>query len=515
MQGFGTKTLACVVAAAGFAGGLGVSYYSIPKVDAVAQSPEFRGNRKAAAASDEDKLRSAIPTAGPKGGGNGSTSRRGALAAAGDASGNLLTDRIRNYVRVIMAAEPEEYPELMLEAMRELGDDGPFSDMVLPILAQQWVKADPVGAFEAVYSGKLSSMVSGSFSHEVFNPVLEQALDADLAAVREIVLASSHLKSARGTLEKIVQKESLSSLEEAFATLDRIKSPGMRASALTKLFDYQINRNSPGEALATLAKYPGMTINGNSLLKAYAGLASKDLESALETAEQLGSASHRRLALQGIAEQWAKTDRDAALAHIDSISSPAVRSEMLSKLNLATFKTDPETAAMGALEIPSRRKRDDTIKEIAWNWYRQDKADTVAWMDANLDQTSWETAAGAIVGNKIDYREFEAVTSLVDRLPSDHANVQQFIQQWKSHDSEGLETWIGKQPVNRQNELRKVLSKAESANQSSQHPLQSPGLPQNQRMVEAVAIDPLNGAEVRHQYIVNEDDVVIREINAE
>ncbi len=510
MQGLETKTLACVIAATGFAAGLGAAYLAKPgkengTASAIPAEQAGSGDR-------DEPLRSTL--GGPGAPSSPPPRGRSGLIAAGNSGDGTLTGRIRNYVRVIMAAEKEDFPGIMRDAMQELGDDGPFSEMVLPIIAQQWVKADPVGAFEEVFTGELSTLATRHFSYEVVEPMLKMSLETDPEHARAIVLKNQHLAFGRKALETIVLHEAEAGSQAALQTLAQVKDPKDAADITEELFEYWAKGKDPVRALHLLRDVPNYQPQDGMLEYAFRTMAKNDVQKALELANGLDSEHLRANALYGVAEQWADLDRDAAFAHIESIESPRDRSVMLRKLQGVTAKTDPELAANGTLEIPSRMVRNSAIQDVSRQWFSKDPEAASQWMDANLDPETWERAAESVVLNSLNRSQFNQVSEMAKRLPADNRAVKKLVQRWSRLDSDALEAWITTQNPGRQQALR---SHAGGHRHGTDDAIihEAPRMPQDSaavpadavQVMEVLDIDPVTGLEVRRQVIVTESEL--------
>ncbi|MEM9478785.1 MAG: hypothetical protein AAGA58_03890 [Verrucomicrobiota bacterium] len=379
----------------------------------------------------------------------------GTFAAAGRDSDGKLTERIRNYMRVITDADPEAYPDLMSEAVREFGRHGPFADIVMPMLAQQWANADPMGAFEAAFNGRFASVIGEDDWGDAFGPILKTALEEYPEAVKELALKNQHLEATEKTLERLVVDEAREDIDKAIATIGEITNSELR-NEVVESFLHRYAHSAPEKVLAFMEAFPGTPIPPKQVRNMFNSLTEKDPEAALETVEKLQSHSMRVNALGAIAKAWGLKDRDAALGYIERIESPTLRSEMLAQFHAGALETNPEAAAKGALAIPNRSERYLAISAGTTRWFDKDPEAARAWMDASLDAETWRNTAENVLNEQRRREKFAAAAPLAESLPANNDALKQFVASWQKNDAEGLETWIGTQSFERQNALRNI-----------------------------------------------------------
>ncbi|MEM0896952.1 MAG: hypothetical protein AAGJ79_08690 [Verrucomicrobiota bacterium] len=458
MQGLGTRVLIGVAIVGGFALGLGAAWLSQGKGDGAANSETTLSPDRGA-----PPLRvsgGGGPQGTPSSGRRSTAPATGTLAAVNANSNGLLTERLRNYMRVINSADAEAYPDLMNEAIREFGRYGPFSHLIMPMLAQQWVDADPMGAFEASFSGQFASVIGEDDWGDAFGPILRTALESYPEEVKAIALANQHLGAAERTLERLVVDEAKTNVAKALETIGAITNSELR-DEVVESFLHRYAKSAPEKALALVEEFPGASIPRRKLRDIFTAFAQEDPENALAKVERLQTRELRQSALGAIAQAWGRKDHESALAYIEQIESAATRSEMLRQLHSSLANSDPEAAAYGSLQITDRSERQRAISQSASKWFEKDPGSVRAWMDSNLGAEMWMRTAEQLVQSQQNEEKFAAVAPIAESLAGDNESLENFVKAWNRHDAEALEAWIGTQSFERQNTLRGIREAAQ------------------------------------------------------
>lgn len=118
---------------------------------------------------------------------------------------------------------------------------------------------------------------------------------------------------------------------------------------------------------------------------------------------------------RSIASEWAKKDWAATEAFIDKLPSDQ-QADVLGSAVESLASSDPEHAAVKALELPEGDARDNAVESVATALARENPAEAAAWVMENGNEQSQTEAMRDVMGN------------------------------WVSQDSESARVWAVEQP---------------------------------------------------------------------
>ncbi len=436
--------------AAGAAGGYltnGESKSGEAKKDAAAKSKDAQ----------DDARSPRVPLRGLGKGPAGGTSPSGnnAFRGASIANAGDTNARMRACLERILNADESEYAQLMIDALREFEGGSPFLNHLLPIIAERWVEADPAGAFQELYSGRLTHSFipdddpfsgSGEWPHPTFELVLERALALDPEAVRESVLEKPGQPNAIVAVQMIARIDAHKGVMAAFEFIDLLDDADLRDEAIGGILDPSAHDYRPlsvDETCFLIQHYPDFARNSYLFEKAFHSLAKQDHESALALAEEFPPGTRRVEAVAQVIRQWASKDFEGAMAYVESVPSASEQGRFYTSLFRQHAKRDPAETANTVLNLPSRKVRNSLLPEAAKEWFTKDPAPALEWMDESLNPGEWKKAAENILKSRAGAQE-KAV--LATRFPPDNDAVLSFLRSWNRKDPDAVSNWIATRP---------------------------------------------------------------------
>jgi hypothetical protein len=236
-------------------------------------------------------------------------------------------------------------------------------------------------------------------------------------------------------------------------------------------------RRDPEAALAWAAQLPDSQRGG-----AYTGilvtLAGTNPNRAAETAARLEPGETRRNLLADIGESWARTDPQAALTWVQSLSPEdrpaALRDSMASwaasdpaaaarhvaelppdQVNAAVLKAvaepwtvkAPQAAAAWVWEQPASAARNDAMGGVIWNWTRQNPTEASQWV---RDQPASPVRDSAIAGLAIATFDGDPAAALtwadsMNDPKKREESVSVGLREWLKRDAAAAASWARQQ----------------------------------------------------------------------
>ncbi len=208
----------------------------------------------------------------------------------------------------------------------------------------------------------------------------------------------------------------------------------------------------------------------------FPALVRRDPEKAAERASNLPAGRFRTQALRVVANQWSQSDREAALAWIDTIPESGAKQEtfsgvlqewvrsdfdgslawlqkrpegtarnrMIRNLSYIAASDNPENALRLVDLVTSNSGQDDMLQDIARVWSRNDPAAARQWAQSQTDGSVKKVVMnGVISGMSSEYPEQAA--ALVLQLPQDIQRdaVRNLASNWARQDPVSAANWAG------------------------------------------------------------------------
>jgi hypothetical protein len=307
-------------------------------------------------------------------------------------------------------------------ALRENRGGGPFGragDNELRLLANAWGRIDGAGAMAALKEvaeasegndrrggrGSLASEMMGALSGwatvdgaaatayldtieddrqkgfaglGVIQGLLVNGVDEAMSFVQGLPKEGENNRAQEMYMGMIAGEMLEQGDDAAKSWVDSVADPDLKSGALTRV-TMELMQDDREATAEWLVKYG----DDDSAARAVGRLADswsrEDPEAVLEWADQL-SGKTKAEAYEEAMETWAREDPTAAGEYLGNLAASPERDSATEAYATRISRENPVTAMEWAGTIANEEMRQDTVVEVAQDWYRSDKAAAEAWI---------------------------------------------------------------------------------------------------------------------------------------
>jgi hypothetical protein len=167
--------------------------------------------------------------------------------------------------------------------------------------------------------------------------------------------------------------------EDASRWAENIENPKLKEAAFSKL-SRSLARDKPEQMASWLTEHT----DGKYAVKAFENLGSKwsetDPESAINYFSDLPEGKVQEVGVKSVIGNWAKQDPLAAGNWLND-QSPSPRLDSALANYATTVSLDDGASAMDwAVSISEDKLQQKTVRQVGWEWYRQDKDAVEEWL---------------------------------------------------------------------------------------------------------------------------------------
>jgi len=360
-------------------------------------------------------------------------------------SGSLTpVDKLRANIRIAHTAEIEDIPGLIKVVARE---GGMGKEIVIRILAERWVEAEPFGALDALIGRD----------------------PAALESVQEIVLAGAGKSDARRTWRMLqgidedgnvalrgklnnsgardtMMNFALGAIAKdqpalAIELLESFERPGAYRKTIGNVLN-EVAQMSPELALDALERLPrGVDSQMDVVHTAFRALEGIDREAAFARLNEM-STGQRYSAAHGIVGRWADEDPVAAFEWAISLPGTIPNGDAVNEILLRYMKKDTSAAVALLEQIPNARLRASTGRWMFKNWVSQDSDAAIDWARTSTEGRLQLQVHEELLASHSRHLEFAEQLEIADRLPEESQAVEKFARRWGSEDPLAASNWV-------------------------------------------------------------------------
>jgi hypothetical protein len=249
-----------------------------------------------------------------------------------------------------------------------------------------------------------------------------------------------HAQAAGNNIQ--ADAEDLSKIKMALDHLNDIADLNERTAARNTLLRRWANLDGPGalqyvsgmdegeakiQAMSTVA---GVLVNSNpQLLAQQASILS-------------GSRSDREL-VQDLANSWAQSDVQSALAWANQLPDGIVKNDALSIIRFQLAKQNPQAASVEINQLPAGDTRNSLISNLAAQWGLANPQDAINWANT-LPENEKKLAMSNLIGAWAQNDPLAAGT-FAAQMPSGEAQNQatmSVVESWTAKDPKAAADWV-------------------------------------------------------------------------
>lgn len=243
-----------------------------------------------------------------------------------------------------------------------------------------WATVDGSGAMaylDTIEAGREKSMAGFG----VLQGLLVNGVDEAMSFVKGLPAEGTDGRAKEMYMGMIAEEMLEQGVDSAKIWVDSLADSDLKSGALTRL-TVELMQGDREETAAWLVQYGGDDAAANAVNRFTDSWSRDDPKAVLEWADQL-TGKPKAEAYEEAMESWTREDPTAAGEYLATLPASAERDAAAGAFAERVSREDPETAMEWAGTIVDSNLRQETIIEVAQDWYRSDRAATETWMQTS------------------------------------------------------------------------------------------------------------------------------------
>lgn len=243
-----------------------------------------------------------------------------------------------------------------------------------------WATVDSAGAM-AYLDTLEAGREKGMAGFGVLQGLLVNGVDDAMSFVQGLSADGTDGRAKEMYMGMIAEEMLEQGVDSAKSWVDSISDLDLKSGALTRL-TMELMQGDREETAAWLLQYGGDDAAAGAVNRFTDSWSRDDPEAVLEWADQL-TGKPKAEAYEEAMESWTREDPIAAGEYLATLPASAARDAATGAFAERVSREDPETAMEWAGTISDLDLRNETIIEVAQDWYRSDRAATETWMQTS------------------------------------------------------------------------------------------------------------------------------------
>ena len=312
-------------------------------------------------------------------------------------------------------------------------------------LFARWAELEPEAALQ------YAETLHGNEAHDAITAVIRSWAAMNAKAAEEGVA-----RMPENSAKEIAQAGLLNALAEndprrAFARLQRVASSDIEA-----LFKNWVEKD-PTEAATYAAQLPAGSDRSRALCAVAQQWAKTDRDAALAWVQSLPSATSPGVTIESrdprplaaIVQTWMNEDAGAAMEWLEQLPEDAMKTDVLAALSNSLIYQEPQRAAEIAAMMPAGKAQDAALDNLIGEWSNKDFAGALAWAQQQPDENVRQILLPRLVDDLM-WRDTSAALQLALSVGGDAGteSVADVLRVWTQEEPASAAEWASTQPEN-------------------------------------------------------------------